>query len=533
MLMKQMKYGWILALIFGFGAARSQHFMLHPDQFEAYVEEFNRNDEELYVQEIPNQNAWDFLQQNIPLFECPDKQLEQTYYFRWWTFRKHIKKTPDGYILTEFLPPVPWAGKHNAINCPAGHHFYEGRWLHDPNYLKDYARFWYKGGGSLRAYSSWLTDAVYAFTRVHPDDAFLQELLPEFVQDYREWEKIRLDSTGMFWQIDGWDGMEVSVSGALNKQHDGYRATINSYMYGNATALAAIAKKLGDLKLADVFQAKAVQLRQHILERLWDEKAGFFKVIPRGLPGLMHSDVRELHGYTPWYFNIPDERHSRAWEQLFDDRGFRAPFGPTTAEQRHPGFRVSYEGHECQWNGPSWPFATSVTLRSLANLLHNYSQQVVSNRHYLELLTTYSRSHQRVREDGKLVPWIDENLNPYTGDWISRTRLANWSPQGWSKEKGGVERGKDYNHSSFADHVIAGLVGIRPQSDDRLVVHPLVPEDYWEYFCLDNLLYRGKKITVLYDRTGKKYGKGRGLQIFVDGKLKVSSDKIERLQLNL
>jgi len=65
------------------------------------------------------------------------------------------------------------------------------------------------------------------------------------------------------------------------------------------------------------------------------------------------------------------------------------------------------------------------------------------------------------------------------------------------------------------------------------VVHPLVPEDYWEYFCLDNLLYRGKKITVLYDRTGKKYGKGRGLQIFVDGKLKVSSDKIERLQLNL
>jgi len=66
-----------------------------------------------------------------------------------------------------------------------------------------------------------------------------------------------------------------------------------------------------------------------------------------------------------------------------------------------------------------------------------------------------------------------------------------------------------------------------------LVVHPLVPEGYWDYFCLDKVSYHGRIITVLYDRTGKKYGKGRGLQIFVDGKLKVSSDKIERLQLNL
>ena len=55
-----------------------------------------------------------------------------------------------------------------------------------------------------------------------------------------------------------------------------------------------------------------------------------------------------------------------------DPQGFQAPFGPTTAERRHPGFAVSYEGHECQWNGPSWPFATSVTLTALANVLNDY-----------------------------------------------------------------------------------------------------------------------------------------------------------------
>ena len=84
----------------------------------------------------------------------------------------------------------------------------------------------------------------------------------------------------------------------------------------------------------------------------------------------MLVDVREQHGFTPWYFNLPDagEGYETAWKQLMDPKGFYAPFGPTTAEQRHPDFKISYEGHECQWNGPSWPLSTAVTLTALANL---------------------------------------------------------------------------------------------------------------------------------------------------------------------
>jgi len=53
----------------------------------------------------------------IPLLDCPDKTIEKTYYYRWWTLRKHWKETPDGHILTEFLPSVGWAGPYNSINC--------------------------------------------------------------------------------------------------------------------------------------------------------------------------------------------------------------------------------------------------------------------------------------------------------------------------------------------------------------------------------------------------------------------------------
>ena len=80
-----------------------------------YVAGFNATDEEVYVQQFPNDKAAEFMKDNVPVFECPDKELEKTWYFRWWTFRKHVKSTPEGFIITEFLPEVPWAGKYNAI----------------------------------------------------------------------------------------------------------------------------------------------------------------------------------------------------------------------------------------------------------------------------------------------------------------------------------------------------------------------------------------------------------------------------------
>ena len=153
--------------------------VLKPDRFKSYVDTFNADDNELYQQFYPNAAAWDFLKENIPLFECPDQELEKTYYFRWWTYRKHIRQTPDGIVITEFLPDVPWAGKHNTIPCPAGHHFYEGRWLKEAKILDDYAMFWFRKGGEPRKYSFWAADALWARYLVTGNPASVKELLPD------------------------------------------------------------------------------------------------------------------------------------------------------------------------------------------------------------------------------------------------------------------------------------------------------------------------------------------------------------------
>ena len=237
--------------------------VLNPESFQPYVATFNKADRESVAYYIPNAGAWDWMAKNVPLLDCPDEDLEEIYYFRWWSYRKHIKETPDGFVVTEFLPQVGWSKQHNTINCPIGHHLYEGRWIHDPKFLDDYTRFYFGKGGD-------------------------------------------------------------------------------------------------------------------------------------------------------------------------------------------PG--------------------------------------------------------------GVVVPWIDESLNPDTGAWITNG-----------------DRGANYNHSTYCDLIISGLIGLRPRADDTIEVNPLLPDGVWDYFCLDNVRYHSRIITILYDKTGQRYGKGKGLQVLADGQRIASSDSLQRL----
>lgn len=518
--------------------------VLDHTHLQQYVGNFNADDVEQPAG-IRNRDAYAFLKNNIPLFDCPDEDFRRTYYFRWWTYRKHIKDTADGYVVTEFLPEVGWAGKHNTISCPAGHHFYEGRWLHDSRILDDYAVFWLRKGGSPRAYSFWIADAFYNRDLVTPNAGLLTDLLPDLIENYRAWEEgwvwppgntkhqfhIGGRDNGLFFTVDDRDGGEVSIGG------HGFRPTLNSFMYGDAKAIAAIAGMAGEKEIAEKYGQKAESLKQLVQEKLWDSEAGFFKVLPG--PALKAGpfeekplrNVRELYGFTPWYFNLPDPGYENGWKELMDPGGFYAPYGPTFAEQRHPRFAVSYQGHECQWNGPSWPLATSTVLTALANLLNNYKQDVIGEDAYFETLKIYTKSQRLKREDGKEVPWIDENLDPYTGNWIARTRLHEWakSDPDLAERKGGLHRGKDYNHSTYNDLIITGLVGLRPREDDIVEVNPLLPEDVWDWFCLDNVLYHGKILTVIWDKTGKKYGSGRGLTLLIDGEKAANSPGLARI----
>lgn len=94
--------------------------VLNTSKLKSYVTYFNAIDTETVKNYVPNDKAIDWLSQNVPLFECPDTTIEKIYYYRWWTFRKHLKQTPDGFVFTEFITPMNHGGKYNTISSGLG-----------------------------------------------------------------------------------------------------------------------------------------------------------------------------------------------------------------------------------------------------------------------------------------------------------------------------------------------------------------------------------------------------------------------------
>lgn len=480
---------------------------------EKHVNYFNSIDVEDVINLVPNAQASEWMAANIPLFECPDSVLEQTYYYRWWTFRKHLKSTPDGYVWTEFITPVGHAGKHNSISCALGHHIYEARWLRSPEYLDSYIKFWFLKeknfeNSKFHKFSSWAADAVYNKFKADGDKAFAVSLLDDLDQDYNEWTAEKQLESGLYWQFDVRDGMEESISGS--RTHQNPRPTINSYMYGNALAIARLAEIAGNDSLVDVYEKRAAELKELVHNNLWDDEAAFFKAYTEGKE---LSDAREAIGFIPWYFNLPEdsEKYAKAWEQIRDPKGFNGPWGLTTAELRHPEFMANVRGG-CEWDGAVWPFATTQTLKGLSNLLNDYENHSMTREDFYAALQRYAASHQK---NGK--PYLGEYQHPATGYWL----------------KGDNPRSRYYNHSGFADLVINDLVGIRPQEDNSLEISPLIPEDKWEWFILDKVPYHGRLLTIVWDKTGEKYNAGKGLRVFADGKEIAKSNRLVQVNAKL
>jgi len=467
-----------------------------------YVERFNCLYPESIVNALPDANALEWMRDNVPLLDCPDGAIEEIYYFRWWVYRKHIKQTPNGFVITEFLPVVKHAKKHNTINCPVGHQLYEGRWIKDRQYLDEYCHFMLRGGGDLHQYSCWFADAVYNRFCVNGDQDYVTDLLGALRAYYRRWEE--KGEAGLFHYTPWMDGMEFSISG---NQEERFRPTLNSYMYADALAIAKIAEMTHQDSVADEYQAKSAATKSNIQEKLWNPDLEFFVTLDLdGSFTPVGNPVREAVGYIPWYFNLPDPGYEGAWRHINDPEGFLSPVGLTGAEVRHPMFLKVNPERVATWDGAIWPFATSQTLTAMQNLIRRYEQDVITPSDYVREMSKYAASHLR---DGK--PSISEVVrDPYR-------------PQMCGSEH--------YNHSTFCDLVITGLGGIEPRPDNVLTVFPLFPKE-WDYFRLDGISYHNHIVAITWDRTGERYGE-KGFSVYVDGKKRFSSNDPCQSAINL
>ena len=236
----------------------------------------------------------------------------------------------------------------------------------------------------------------------------------------------------MFWQIGHDDGMEFNIASRQTRDilrgAPSYRPSFNAYMWADAQAIARIADLAGDKangrqvpRQGRRFEGEACKPCSGI--RSASSSSSMFKnneSNEKDYPGkpikagtLIYEDGpfagspegRELIGYVPWQFNLPDPGYEAAWKFLMDTNYFFAPFGPSFVGRNDPMFLLKKSC--CWWSGQSWPYATTQTLKALANLLQNYQQNVITRADYFRLLRIYALTH---RKNGK--PYIAEAAHP-------------------------------------------------------------------------------------------------------------------------
>jgi hypothetical protein len=456
-------------------------------------------------------------QENIPFFECSDPEITEVYYYRWQLWKAHIKDLGDkGYILTEFLDDVSWSVKpYQSLNDATAFHIREGRWLKDRRYIDDYIHFMYADGGNDRHFSESIADAVYAAYLANGDASTATRYLPAMQKIFTAWNDHYDSAKGLYFIEPLYDATEFSIA-SIDATHGkwgfgggaAFRPTINSFMYADAQAISKLSALAGDGATAGAYAKKAADIKEHVQTDLWNDTLHHFTDRYKASNQFVHYwdyiRGRELAGYTPWYFELPDNdsKFAQSWSRLLAVDGFAGAAGLRTVEPSYQYYmrQYIYEPHtnppkpECQWNGPTWPFDTTLVLGAIANLLNDYTQGIMHTNDYVNLLHQYARQHYL----GQTLD-LQEDYNPDTGAVLV-----------------GLPRSHHYNHSDFNDLVITGLAGLRPRADDTLVVNPLISPAI-SYLCLENVPYHGHLVTILYDRDGKRYKRGAGLSVYVDG----------------
>ncbi len=475
---------------------------------------------------------------NVPFLEIDDPEIQQVYYYRWQVYRSHLREIgAQGTDETEFLPDVPWAGHpYTDLNDSSSFHILEGRWLRDPTYVTSLVDHLYTGGGNDRHFSESIAAATLGWTEVTGDRAPALRHLDTMQHIFNLWDDHFDASRGLYWIEPLLDATEYTISSidasgagftdqpSKDQNRNGFtggyafRPSINAFQFANAQAIAQFAADAGQPQIAKAYADRAEVIRSATLSQLWNPQLShFIDIYQRSTPSVQAGTSirgRELVGFVPWQFNLPPTTagpgrpdYTAAWAHAMNPAELAGPHGLRTVEPNYPKYLQQYRYdaatglRECQWNGPAWPFQISQTLTGMANLLQAPQQHAVTTNDYVHLLRQYAHLHF----DGAGKPDIEEDYDPDTGLPIV-----------------GLPRSHHYNHSTFNDLVLSGLIGIRPRAGDTLELNPLLPtgasaERPIRYFLLENLRYHDRDLTLVYDADGSHYHRGKGLSVYAAG----------------
>jgi hypothetical protein len=481
-------------------------------------------------------NQW--FRDRCPAFDCPDEAMRRIYYYRWYLLKRNL-------VTGWYRYPALYEGNigghfPKVIGFPYPLQICEARWLRDRQTAFGQAlNGIFHSDGTYFGYLNWAPYAYWQLYLVWPDQDLLRAALPgaqQHVQNY-----LAEDTDGDFlptqtgswptgmeyqpaffqWTDPPWDHTQSERYRGEGKQPTSIeRVDKATYLYLSAIAVSRMAETVEDADTVAEYAGVAEKVRSAILSKMWDPETNFFYSLDP------ETDEKALlakciDGFFPFMFReMVGEEHLDLLRHLGNPATFQTRWPIPTVALDCPAFspdndwrigpHASTENpvrYGCSWNGPSWGFTNSLVAECLGSGVR-ISRDRELKALFQELMRRITLLHFRNHNHNN--PCILEHYHPFDGRPYNSII--------------------DYFHSFHNDLIIRYLVGLVPRRDDLIEIDPLANE--WDYFALDNVPYRGRFLTIVWDAPGgppRYQDVDKGLSLFLDGRHAFTVPELRRV----
>ncbi|GAA1647389.1 OmpL47-type beta-barrel domain-containing protein [Actinoplanes couchii] len=478
-----------------------------------------------FTEHVTAYNRW--WAENVPYLDTPEDNIDKTLFYRWWLMRFNFLDADlpgNDYQFPTSMEGV--LGYNNAIVLTTGMFVDDLKYFRDPVY--SYGP-WISAGETAKSYkyvdnpgdpanwsnsyTQYISEAAWRSYQLHGGPPSVARNLAEYAEyDVKGLlDAYDFDGNGLIeysWgAMTGNDADAVSFDWRKNQNMD---RTENAYLYSNAKAAAAAYRTAGDDTKAAEMDAFAERIKAAVLEYLWEPARDTPDEM--GLRGnlLKHRHVasgdlvpwKEINNYYPFSVGLmPNTAEYREALRLFADDAQYPIFPFTTANQADKAAAAA------QGDAGSNNFSvinSTVTFRMLSSVLRNYPTDYINAEWYKKLLYWNAWAHYQNNGDNRYPDqnefWADGSAaNQSIGyrSWIHHTILGA---------------------TNFT--VIEDAMGLRPRSDGKIELDPIDID--WDHFTANNIKYRDKDLTVVWDAPGgnRYYGDvPEGYSVYLDGTL--------------
>jgi hypothetical protein len=479
--------------------------------------------DDAFATHVRTYNRW--WADNIPYIDVPEPAIKKYVYYRWWLMRFNFLDADIPGNDFQFPTSIEGVlGYNNAIALTVPMFVDDLKYLRDPMY--SYGP-WVStgessGGGRFmdnpgdpenwsNSYTQYIAEAAWRSYEIHGGQAPIAANLARYAEGDVKGQLAFYDHDGNglieydWGALTGNDADAVSFhwrAGNLDRAE-------SAYQYSGAMAAAAAYEQLGDTAKAGEMRGIANRIRDAIVNVLWNPEDQLFE--HRHVATDTHVPWKEINNYYPFSVGaIPNQQPYTDALRLFADPAEYPIFPFYTADQ------VDKAAAAEQGNPGSNNFSqinSTVQFRLFSSVLHNYPTPYITPQDYKKLL--YWNAWAGFI--GGNASWPDSN--EYWYDWNPATQTID---------------GRSFIHHTILGSsnwtVIEDVLGLRPRTDAKVELAPI--DIGWDHAMVDNLRYRDRDLTVVWDDPSDGVahypGVPEGYSVFVDGVRAFTVDRLTR-----